>query len=80
VPIRIRHKVLFGELIVSYEATIVGPTTPMRRFAIKRSSRTAISVSDSGAAKTTSGQTRGCAERGPAGSQARIATRSVRRP
>lgn len=29
-PIRIRHKVLFGELIVSYEATIVGPTTPMR--------------------------------------------------
>jgi hypothetical protein len=39
VPIRIRHKVLFGELTVSYEATIVGPTTPMRRFAIKRSSR-----------------------------------------
>ena len=58
-PIRIRHKVLFGELIVSYEATIVGPTTPMRRFAIKRSSRTAISVCDTGAAKATSGRTRG---------------------
>ena len=30
-PIRIRHKVLFGELIVSYDATIAGPTTPALR-------------------------------------------------
>ena len=74
-PVRSRDEVaaLSGVLIIQ-TGTIREVSEPSSSF------HTEISLCDTGAAKTASAMMCGGAEREPAGSQARISTRPIRRP